>query len=103
MTISVLRPADAWWARTPAGAVEIATAATTTAQLLTERSAITAAAETSGGAVAVDGLALISPVTKPCRVVAQMTNFESHVRDAGMDPASIPLTFFRKASASFSG
>jgi 2-keto-4-pentenoate hydratase/2-oxohepta-3-ene-1,7-dioic acid hydratase in catechol pathway len=32
-----------------------------------------------------------------------MTNFESHVKDAGMDPASIPLTFFRKASASIIG
>jgi len=32
-----------------------------------------------------------------------MTNFESHVKDAGMDPASIPLTFFRKASASING
>lgn len=32
-----------------------------------------------------------------------MTNFESHVRDAGMDPASVPLTFFRKASASING
>ncbi|MDT5174157.1 MAG: hypothetical protein QOG37_1408, partial [Mycobacterium sp.] len=42
-------------------------------------------------------------VTRPCRVVAQMTNFESHVKDAGMDPTSIPLTFFRKASASITG
>jgi 2-keto-4-pentenoate hydratase/2-oxohepta-3-ene-1,7-dioic acid hydratase in catechol pathway len=32
-----------------------------------------------------------------------MTNFVSHVEDAGMDPKSIPLTFFRKASASISG
>jgi 2-keto-4-pentenoate hydratase/2-oxohepta-3-ene-1,7-dioic acid hydratase in catechol pathway len=32
-----------------------------------------------------------------------MTNFVSHVRDAGMDPKSIPLTFFRKSSASISG
>ena len=32
-----------------------------------------------------------------------MTNFASHVKDAGMDPKSIPLTFFRKASASISG
>ncbi|MGZ4583749.1 MAG: fumarylacetoacetate hydrolase family protein, partial [Mycobacterium sp.] len=39
----------------------------------------------------------------PCRVIAQMTNYESHVKDAGMDPASIPLTFFRKASASING
>jgi 2-keto-4-pentenoate hydratase/2-oxohepta-3-ene-1,7-dioic acid hydratase in catechol pathway len=104
MTLSVLRTADAWWVKTPAGAVKIATAATTTAQLLADRGAITAAAGSGGdSAVAVDSLALISPVTKPCRVVAQMTNFESHVTDAGMDPASIPLTFFRKASGSISG
>ena len=32
-----------------------------------------------------------------------MTNFASHVKDAGMDPKSIPLTFFRKASGSISG
>jgi 2-keto-4-pentenoate hydratase/2-oxohepta-3-ene-1,7-dioic acid hydratase in catechol pathway len=32
-----------------------------------------------------------------------MTNFASHVKDAGMNPASIPLTFFRKSSASISG
>jgi 2-keto-4-pentenoate hydratase/2-oxohepta-3-ene-1,7-dioic acid hydratase in catechol pathway len=32
-----------------------------------------------------------------------MTNFESHVKDAGMNPSSIPLTFFRKASASING
>ena len=42
-------------------------------------------------------------MTAPCRVVAQMTNFASHVKDAGMDPKSIPLTFFRKASGSISG
>ena len=48
-------------------------------------------------------LALVSPVTAPCRVVAQMTNFASHVKDAGMNPATVPLTFFRKASGSISG
>jgi 2-keto-4-pentenoate hydratase/2-oxohepta-3-ene-1,7-dioic acid hydratase in catechol pathway len=32
-----------------------------------------------------------------------MTNFASHVKDAGMDPKSIPLTFFRKASGSITG
>ena len=51
----------------------------------------------------IDSLALVSPVTAPCRVVAQMTNFASHVKDAGMDPKTIPLTFFRKASGSISG
>src|SRR4029079_12973821 len=48
-------------------------------------------------------LDLLSPVTTPCRVVAQMTNFASHVKDAGLDPETIPLTFFRKTSGSISG
>jgi 2-keto-4-pentenoate hydratase/2-oxohepta-3-ene-1,7-dioic acid hydratase in catechol pathway len=101
MTVSVLHTADAWWLKTPNGAAKIDTTATTTAGLLTDRAAIQAAA--SADTVAVDSLKLISPVTRPCRVVAQMTNFESHVKDAGMDPASVPLTFFRKASASING
>lgn len=104
MTISVLRTAsetgNAWWLKTPDGAVKIDTAATTTAALLADRAAIAAA---GGEPVALDSLALVSPVTRPCRVIAQMTNFTSHVKDAGMDPASIPLTFFRKASASITG
>ena len=102
MTISVLRTADAWWVQTPTGAAKIETAATTTGELLTDRSAIEAAAH-SANTVPVEGLDLLSPVTAPCRVVAQMTNFVSHVEDAGMDPKSIPLTFFRKASGSISG
>jgi 2-keto-4-pentenoate hydratase/2-oxohepta-3-ene-1,7-dioic acid hydratase in catechol pathway len=102
MTVSLLRTSDAWWVKTPHGAARIDTAATTTGQLLTDRTPVeTAAAGTD--IVALDTLKLVSPVTRPCRVVAQMTNFESHVRDAGMDPASVPLTFFRKASASING
>jgi 2-keto-4-pentenoate hydratase/2-oxohepta-3-ene-1,7-dioic acid hydratase in catechol pathway len=105
MTVSVLHTADAWWLKTPNGAAKIDIAATTTAGLLADRAALEAAIGAVAGAdtVAVDSLKLVSPVTRPCRVVAQMTNFESHVRDAGMDPASVPLTFFRKASASING
>ncbi|MEZ0351610.1 fumarylacetoacetate hydrolase family protein [Mycobacterium sp. pR1184] len=101
MTVSVLRTADAWWLKTGTGAAKIDTAATTTSALLADRAAIEAAA--NADTVPVADLPLLSPVTRPCRVVAQMTNFESHVRDAGMDPASVPLTFFRKASASITG
>jgi 2-keto-4-pentenoate hydratase/2-oxohepta-3-ene-1,7-dioic acid hydratase in catechol pathway len=101
MTVSVLRTADAWWLKTEAGAAKIDTTAATTGALLGDRSAIDAAA--SADSVALETLSLRSPVTRPCRVVAQMTNFESHVRDAGMDPASVPLVFFRKASASING
>lgn len=99
MTVSVLRTSNAWWVRTPTGAAKIDTAAASTAELLADRSAIEAAA-TAEGTVAVDDLELLAPVTTPCRVVAQMTNFESHVIDAGMDPKAVPLTFFRKSSAS---
>ncbi|QZT56049.1 fumarylacetoacetate hydrolase family protein [Mycolicibacterium austroafricanum] len=102
MTLSVLRTADAWWVHTPAGAARIDTKATTTAQLLADRAAVEEAASSTPTA-AVSELNMLSPVTAPCRVVAQMTNFESHVKDAGMDPKTVPLTFFRKSSASISG
>lgn len=102
MTISVLRTLDAWWVQTPTGAVKIETSATTTGELLADRAAVDAAAHSSD-TVALDSLDLLSPVTTPCRVVAQMTNFVSHVTDSGMDPKTIPLTFFRKASASITG
>ena len=102
MSISVLRTSDAWWVQTPTGAAEIATNAVSTGELLADRAAVAAAAA-SGGSVAIDELQLVSPVTAPCRVIAQMTNFESHVKDAGMDPTTVPLTFFRKSSASITG
>ncbi|MEV4145480.1 fumarylacetoacetate hydrolase family protein [Amycolatopsis sp. NPDC049691] len=100
MSLTVLRTADAWYLATRSGAAKIPTAAKTTAELLADRPAITAAAADT---VPVASLDLVSPVTAPCRVVAQMTNFASHVTDAGMDPRTVPLTFFRKASGSLSG
>ena len=102
MTLSILRTADAWWVATATGAAKVDTDAITTAALLVDRAAIDAAAS-GDDAVPVDSLTLLSPVTAPCRVVAQMTNFASHVKDAGMDPKTVPLTFFRKASGSIAG
>jgi 2-keto-4-pentenoate hydratase/2-oxohepta-3-ene-1,7-dioic acid hydratase in catechol pathway len=102
MTTSVLRTADGWYVATPDGAAKITTKAGTTAQLLRDRTAIAAAAA-SRDTVPVDSLALVSPVTAPCRVVAQMTNFASHTKDAGLNPDTVPLTFFRKSSGSISG
>ena len=72
MTISILRTADAWWVQTASGASRIDTEATTTGELLADRAAIDAALH-GGETVPVAGLALLSPVTAPCRVVAQMT------------------------------
>jgi 2-keto-4-pentenoate hydratase/2-oxohepta-3-ene-1,7-dioic acid hydratase in catechol pathway len=87
--------------QTPTGAARITTAAATTRQLLADRTAIETAH--SSDTVPVDSLQLLSPITAPCRVVAQMTNYASHVKDAGRDPANTPLAFFRKASGSISG
>ena len=102
MSTSVFRTADGWWVATPAGAARIATDARTTAELLAERAAV-AAAGNSTDTVPVESLALVSPVTVPCRVVAQATNYASHVRDVGMNPDQTQLTFFRKASGSICG
>jgi 2-keto-4-pentenoate hydratase/2-oxohepta-3-ene-1,7-dioic acid hydratase in catechol pathway len=102
MSTSVLRTADAWWVVTPTGAAKVETMATTTGQLLADRQAVAAAAASPGG-VAVEDLALVSPITTPCRVVAQATNFVSHVTDTGGKPETVPLTFFRKTSGSISG
>jgi 2-keto-4-pentenoate hydratase/2-oxohepta-3-ene-1,7-dioic acid hydratase in catechol pathway len=101
MSLSVLRTVDGWWVLTASGAVRVSTSAQTTADLLADRDAVRAAAGQNGG-VDPAGLELLSPVTAPCRVVAQMTNYVSHVRDSGMDPETVPMTFFRKASGSIS-
>jgi 2-keto-4-pentenoate hydratase/2-oxohepta-3-ene-1,7-dioic acid hydratase in catechol pathway len=102
MTVSILRTADAWWVQTGSGAARVNTGAATTAELLSDRAAIDGAAE-STDTVPVESLELLSPITTPCRVVAQATNYASHVRDVGRDPAKTPLTFFRKASGSVTG
>ncbi|GHG99960.1 fumarylacetoacetate hydrolase family protein [Streptomyces lanatus] len=110
MTLSVLRTPDAWWvALDQQHAVPIETSATTTAELLDDVvTAHMALAEARAGTLTAEprriaDLPLVSPVTAPCRVVAQMTNYVSHVRDSGMNPDTVPLTFFRKTSGSISG
>ena len=102
MTVSILRTADAWWVQTPSGAARIRTNTASTAEVLADRAAIDAAAHPTD-TVPVENLTLLSPVTTPCRLVAQATNYASHVRDVGRDPAKTPLTFFRKASGSVIG
>jgi 2-keto-4-pentenoate hydratase/2-oxohepta-3-ene-1,7-dioic acid hydratase in catechol pathway len=102
MTVSILRTADAWWVQTPTGAAQVSTTATTTRQLLADRAAIETAAHSSD-TVPVDSLHLVSPITVPCRVAAQLANYASHAKDAGRNPATDPLAFFRKASGSIGG
>jgi 2-keto-4-pentenoate hydratase/2-oxohepta-3-ene-1,7-dioic acid hydratase in catechol pathway len=102
MTVSILRTAEGWWVQTASRAARVNTDAATTGEVLANHAAIDAAAN-STDTVPVTSLTLLSPITTPCRVVAQATNYASHVKDVGRDPAKTPLTFFRKASGSVCG
>jgi 2-keto-4-pentenoate hydratase/2-oxohepta-3-ene-1,7-dioic acid hydratase in catechol pathway len=106
VSLPILRTAGRWWVADGDTAAPLDVAAGTTGQLLADRAALRTAADAALAAPArtrVADLEVVSPVTAPCRVVAQMTNYVSHVRDSGLDPATVPLTFFRKASGSLSG
>ncbi len=103
MSITVLRTADAWWAGTPDGAARSRHRGDDHRGAAAPTGGDRARRRKHGRRLPLSSLALVSPVTAPCRVVAQMTNFASHVKDAGMNPDTVPLTFFRKASGSING
>ncbi|KUN84034.1 fumarylacetoacetate hydrolase family protein [Streptomyces griseoruber] len=102
MSTNVLRTADGWWVVRGDRAVPVDTKAATTAELLADRAAVREAAASGEAGTPVADLVAISPVTTPCRVVAQMVNYRSHARDSGFK-GEIPPAFFRKASGSVSG
>jgi 2-keto-4-pentenoate hydratase/2-oxohepta-3-ene-1,7-dioic acid hydratase in catechol pathway len=100
MPINIIRTTDNWWRLDGDHAVRIDTDAQSTGALLADRASIDAA---SGAGKNVGELHLVSPVTAPCRVVAQLLNYRSHAIDTGSDPNTLQPTFFRKSSASISG
>ncbi|WP_329331365.1 fumarylacetoacetate hydrolase family protein [Streptomyces sp. NBC_00663] len=102
MSTNVLRTTDGWWVVRGERAVAVDTKAITTAELLADRAAVSEAASSSEAGIPVADLVALSPVTTPCRVVAQMVNYRSHARDSGFK-GDIPPAFFRKASGSISG
>ena len=108
MSARLARTADGWWTVTPAGLVRLDLPAATTAGLLADRTALTAAIDAAHAtaprdAVPAESLDLRSPVTAPARVVAQAVNYRSHATDSGYDPDTVPAAFFRKASHSITG
>jgi len=105
MSVNVLRASGSWWVERGGRAARVPTDATTTAELLAERKTVDAVAAAVDDAFDTELAALEpeSPVTTPCRVVAQMVNYRSHAQDSGFDPARIQPTFFRKASGSVVG
>lgn len=104
MTTTVLRTDTGWWVQREQTAYPIRTSAKTTGELLADRAAIEATAtDGDSGGTPVDDLVLLSPVTAPCRVVAQMVNYRSHAKDSGINPDRVSATFFRKSSGSITG
>ncbi|WP_412515226.1 fumarylacetoacetate hydrolase family protein [Actinomadura madurae] len=104
MTVPIVRTSAGWRIDTPGGLVPVRTAAATTAELLADRAAIEAAVSDGGAAEpVVEAETLLSPVTPPCRVVAQMVNYRSHAVDSNFDPDRVPPAFFRKSSGSITG
>ena len=111
MSANLARTADGWWVVTPAGLVRLGLTATTTGGLLAGRAALEQAIKNARAradaaprdAVPAESVELLSPVTAPARLVAQMVNYRSHAMDSGMDPGKVPAAFFRKTSHSLTG
>jgi 2-keto-4-pentenoate hydratase/2-oxohepta-3-ene-1,7-dioic acid hydratase in catechol pathway len=103
LSIAVVRAAKGWYVQHGAEAFPVEAELPSTGALVTDGlGAVRAAASATAGGVPVDSLSLRSPVTTPCRVVAQAVNYRSHAREsgAGEDP---PAVFFRKSSGSITG
>jgi 2-keto-4-pentenoate hydratase/2-oxohepta-3-ene-1,7-dioic acid hydratase in catechol pathway len=84
-------------------AFAVAAEVPSTAALLGEGlAAVRATGSAGAGGVPVDRLVLRSPVTTPCRVVAQAVNYRAHAQESGFGERP-PAVFFRKSSASVSG
>jgi 2-keto-4-pentenoate hydratase/2-oxohepta-3-ene-1,7-dioic acid hydratase in catechol pathway len=111
MSARLARTADGWWLVTPSGLIRLGLPAATTAGLLADRATLEAAIQAAQAAavtapqdaVPAESLNLLSPVTAPTRVIAQMVNYRSHATDSGFDPDTVPPAFFRKASHSITG
>ncbi|WP_328438033.1 fumarylacetoacetate hydrolase family protein [Streptomyces sp. NBC_00457] len=104
MSTNVARTDAGWWVENDGRLTRIKTDATTTKELLADRPAVEKAAsapDPEGPRLA--DVDLLSPVTVPARVVAQMVNYRSHAHDSGFDPGTVPPAFFRKASSSVCG
>lgn len=104
MSTAVVRTSEGWWVQRADGRVHpVETDAGTTAELLADRPAVERADRAEGDWEELGSRELLSPVTSPCRVVAQMVNYRSHAIDSGFDPELVPTAFFRKASGSVTG
>jgi 2-keto-4-pentenoate hydratase/2-oxohepta-3-ene-1,7-dioic acid hydratase in catechol pathway len=103
LSIDVVRTAERWYVLRGPEAFPVQAELPSTAALVAGgQAAVRAAASATAGGVPAGGLSLRSPVTTPCRVVAQAVNYRSHARESGFGDEP-PAVFFRKSSGSISG
>lgn len=83
---------------------ELAADYATTGDLLRHGRPALAALTADQASISLSAVRLLSPVTANQQVICQGINYESHVRESGLDPAKIPFNlFFRKASSCLCG
>jgi 2,4-didehydro-3-deoxy-L-rhamnonate hydrolase len=77
---------------------------TTTGELIEAAHRGQVIADTTADAIDLDSVAILSPITTNQQLVAQATNYSSHLREVGIDPSTITANvFFGKAVSSLSG
>jgi 2-keto-4-pentenoate hydratase/2-oxohepta-3-ene-1,7-dioic acid hydratase in catechol pathway len=103
VSVDLVRSAEGWYVLRGSAAFAVQGEFESTAALMTTgMDAVRAANEEPADGTPAGDLALLSPVTTPCRVLAQAVNYRGHAAQAGVRHGAQQV-FFRKSSASVSG
>ena len=103
MSVDLVRTTEGWYVVHGGQAYAVKGDFASTAALITNGlDAVRAATESPVGGTPAGDLTLLSPVTTPCRVLAQAVNYRGHADQAGVRHGAQPV-FFRKSSSSVSG
>ena len=103
MSVDLVRTPDGWYVVHGGEAFAVKGDFGSTAKLITTGlDTVRTASEDLADGKPVGDLTLLSPVTTPCRVLAQAVNYRGHADQAGVRRDSQQV-FFRKSSSSVSG
>jgi 2-keto-4-pentenoate hydratase/2-oxohepta-3-ene-1,7-dioic acid hydratase in catechol pathway len=103
VSTNVVRTVEGWHVQRGSEAFPVDAKLPTTAALITRGlTAVHKSAAAPKRGVPADEVSALSPITTPCRVVAQAVNYRSHARESG-SPDDTPAVFFRESSASVTG
>lgn len=93
-----------WAEKTGSGLRPLTGDYATTGELIEAVRAQTVTVDPNAAPVSEDAVTILSPITRNQQLVAQATNYRSHVREVGIDPDTITSNvFFGKAVSSLAG